>query len=274
MKGTRRRHPHSHRSAMPTLLSIITLLISLTRANVFPFSLVDAHKQSFEYGNLCITNRHVHLSTLKDASSSITVSFSSHLCDMELHKSKQHDHVSNDGASLRKTIPASVGAVLIGTNPNRLNLVKGGKPNRYNATIPVRSRNKEHHRLEYLSEYQHHITVNHLESNTRYYYKCVVVSAMNENISGEDDDSIDFEDEQRKLRGMNQTQREEKPSSLFQFTTGPSPSKHARAKVAIIGDVGAFRHSKETLSVLTRKQDEMNSIILVGDISYANGDHR
>ena len=101
--------------------------------------------------------------------------------------------------------------------------------------------------MDYLSEYQHHITVNNLEPDTLYYYKCVVMSAINDNISIEDDDSIDLADEQLNLRGLDQSQQKEKPSmdSMFQFRTGEYPDKHARAKVAMIGDVGAYSHSKE-----------------------------
>ena len=62
---------------------------------------------------------------------------------------------------------------------------------------------------------------------------------------------------------------------FYHFRTAPKVGNtHAPVTMAIIGDVGLYEHSKETLKVMANREREFDSILLVGDISYANGHHK
>jgi len=222
----------------------------------------------------CTTSRHVHLSTLKDSSTSIIISFSSHPCDMLLNEKN-----TGNVAGVKK-MPPSIGAVLIGTDPKieTFRLVIGSEaPQRYNATI----RHKDGRSYEYWSEYQHHVTIQDLEPDTTYYYQCIVIrqdDLVFETIRGEggsdsnDNETVDVKEQARYLRKLS---IEEKGDQVFSFRTSPVQGTEQSTKVAIIGDLGVFDHTKEMLSVLSsRHLEDVTSIILVGDISYANGFHR
>ena len=60
------------------------------------------------------------------------------------------------------------------------------------------------------------------------------------------------------------------------FTTAPAPgSIHATsASFAIVGDLGQFVHSQETMQHMKRHRDEYDVALLVGDIAYTEFDHR
>ena len=63
---------------------------------------------------------------------------------------------------------------------------------------------------------------------------------------------------------------------IFSFKTAlPQNDKSGgKTKFAIIGDLGVFDHTKETLLSMGKNVDRIDCVVLVGDISYANGDHR
>ena len=188
------------------------------------------------------------------------------------------NHPWHDYSALER-IPLSIGAVLIGTDPNpghdhdSFRMVLGGDPVRYNATIYHKDDS-----FPYWSEYQHHVTVHDLEPDTVYYYKCVVMENNVNTLDREDDDDdkVEMEEEKRKRRRVAEV---DTSTGIFQFQTGPVPGPHGRTKVAIVGDLGVSSRAKETLSVLSSRMDDVDSVILVGDISYATGsswnvDHR
>lgn len=177
-------------------------------------------------------------------------------------------------------MPPSIGAVLIGTDPsskekNRL-VIGTEKPQRYNATI----RHNDGRKYEYWSEYQHHVTIQDLQPDTTYYYKCIVLrqediafETIHNEVSndGDDDDIVDVKEEARYLRKLTGEEKGE----VFSFRTSPMKGTEQGTKVVILGDLGVFDHTKEMLSVLSsRHLEDITSIILVGDISYANGFHR
>ncbi len=60
------------------------------------------------------------------------------------------------------------------------------------------------------------------------------------------------------------------------FTTAPRPGSEAAtsATFAIIGDLGQFDHSRETLEHMTKNRDGIDAVVLVGDIAYTEYDHR
>jgi acid phosphatase type 7 len=74
------------------------------------------------------------------------------------------------------------------------------------------------------------------------------------------------------------------PAKIRSFRTAPAPTTREQAKdkayryprvnFAIVGDLGQFPHSQDTVARLMRSRDDVDSIILAGDIAYANMDHR
>jgi hypothetical protein len=45
-------------------------------------------------------------------------------------------------------------------------------------------------------------------------------------------------------------------------------------RFGIVGDLGQSTHSQETLVHMTRNVDQMDAVLLVGDIAYTSNDHR
>jgi predicted phosphodiesterase len=173
------------------------------------------------------------------------------------------------------------GAVWIGKDPLYLNttiLAKGSL--RYNVTIKPAKKNKAKPFI-YWSEYYHHVVVDNLLPNTIYYYQCILIDQstnsfaknrtnglvkMNPlNHSLTDKPNLEETVRKRHLKDSN---------NIHSFRTAPKPGTGARTKVAIIADVGVFQHSKDTLSYMGKEMDSLNAIFLLGDISYANSDHR
>mmetsp|Transcript_14786 Transcript_14786/g.23127 ORF Transcript_14786/g.23127 Transcript_14786/m.23127 type:complete len:679 (-) Transcript_14786:102-2138(-) len=102
---------------------------------------------------LCGSPRHLHLAVGKDPSTSMTVSFASPPCKDDI-------------------VPT--GAVLYGVNPNQLDriVVDSKPPARYNAITPLVRKNSTQ---PYVSDYLHHIQMEDLEPNSKYYYRCVIL---------------------------------------------------------------------------------------------------
>ena len=66
------------------------------------------------------------------------------------------------------------------------------------------------------------------------------------------------------------------PNQIRSFKTAPLPGTMPQKplKFAIIGDIGQFAHSEETLDHLIRENGEnISAILLAGDIAYSEGDH-
>jgi phosphodiesterase/alkaline phosphatase D-like protein len=196
------------------------------------------------------------------------ISFSSQPCDSQLHRTSE--------GKFDKLPLTSIGAVLIGTDPRSddFQLVIGRDgPQRYNATI----RHRDGKSFEYWSENQHHVTVEGLEPDTTYYYQCIVLS--DEDILwkatiDDDDMNVDDVDVKEEARYLRRLLLSEKGQELFRFRTTPKQGREERIKVAIVGDLGVFDHTTEMLSVLSSQLEGISYIVLVGDISYANGNHR
>jgi len=86
----------------------------------------------------------------------------------------------------------------------------------------------------------------------------------------DDGDAVEMEEEKRKRGRVTDVDTD---TGVFQFQTGPVPGPHGRTKVAIVGDLGLSSVTKEIFSVLSSRMDDIDSVIVVGDISYANGNH-
>jgi hypothetical protein len=160
----------------------------------------------------------------------------------------------------------------------------------------------------YYSPFQHHITIDRLEPNTTYYYIAVVgdrklgvehlrdmplkdhpsqhlnLDAQNKVMAAQEEISRDNEDGsiRHALRRLAPPPYDghEKPCiegyQVRSFTTAPLPgSEDAQsATFAIIGDLGQFDHSKETLMHMTNNRAGIDAVVLVGDIAYTEYDHR
>jgi hypothetical protein len=66
-----------------------------------------------------------------------------------------------------------------------------------------------------------------------------------------------------------------KMNSYSVSKTVPAPKdKYSRTKFAIIADLVVFDHTKENLRNLTDNINDIDFVVLAGDISYANRDYR
>ncbi|KAH9287763.1 hypothetical protein KI387_031880, partial [Taxus chinensis] len=129
--------------------------------------------------------------------------------------------------------PSSVGSeVQYGTHSGNLTFVQRGNSSVYNQIYPFERL------LNYTSGIIHHVRLQGLSSNTKYYYKCGDSSllAMSEENS---------------------------------FVTPPFPSPHSYPRrIAIIGDLGLTSNSSTTIDHLN--QNDPSLILMVGDMTYAN----
>ncbi len=267
----------------------------------------SGYETEFEF---CTSNRHVHLSSGRDASTSVIVSFSSHPCDIGEHNLigdrrllKNSNHSARNQYNTYEHLKPSRGGVILSTN--RDDVVSDssdhaimidnkddstGMIRRYNATIIMK---KE--RIDYWSEYQHHVVVTGLEPNTKYYYKCVVAAGtLTSDDHGNDNDDDDYYNDgenhesayedyyrTRKTQTENNNNHTHKSTNdsgnkIFSFQTSPSKSNESgrTTKFAVIGDLGVFDHTRESLQSMKKHSDAIDFVILAGDIAYGNGDYR
>jgi hypothetical protein len=62
------------------------------------------------------------------------------------------------------------------------------------------------------------------------------------------------------------------PSSLPSNNNQPPPPPPQEVRFAIVGDLGQFPHSQETLQRLYRSPEDIDLVLLAGDIAYAGTD--
>jgi hypothetical protein len=233
--------------------------------------------------------KHLHLSVGRDPSTQMTISFASKW--------------SNPG------VEAPIAGVHIGTtSPDRLldRFVQEQEfPVKYESTF------HRHEDQIYYSPFQHHITIENLEPATTYYYIVVLgnrtlgmedlrgkdlrdhpsqhANADKENMAAEnkvmfsqEEMNEENEDGYRYLRRLAPPPydgHEEPCPEGFQvrsFTTAPRAGSEAAksATFAIIGDLGQFEHSQETLEHMKNNSEGIDAVVLVGDIAYTEYDHR
>ena len=224
--------------------------------------------------------KHIHIAVGSDPTTQMTITFATKW--------------SYPGVS------APVGGVHVGTSPDNLDrfIEEQEFPLSYNSTNP--------RGLKYYSPYQHHILVDGLEPGTTYYYVVVAgprdegTSALrgkplrdhpsqhihaHEDLIAEshilDEDELNAleEDSGRRLAAPDPPyDGSNKPCTeghkVRSFTTAPETDPDSAIAFAIIGDLGQFHHSKETLESMNEHSDEFNAVILVGDIAYTGFDHR
>jgi len=232
--------------------------------------------------------KHLHLSVGKDPTSEMIVSFASKW--------------SEPGVS------APIAGIHVGRSPDQLDRFVGEQelPVRYTSALV---RHQDQH---YYSPFQHHITIDQLEPDTVYYYVAVLgdrsdgidvlretalryhpsqrvhENTVAENIimQAEEMANEDNEDDFRRLRrklAPPPYDGHEKPCyeghQVRSFKTAPVPvnpvsGEHATATFAIIGDLGQFTHSQETLENMRDNREGIDAVVLVGDIAYTDYDHR
>jgi acid phosphatase type 7 len=228
--------------------------------------------------------RHVHLSVGPDPATSMIVTF----------------------ASIPSQYAAPVGGVLLGTVPGDLTervVVEDEPPTGYNLTVTQGG----NYGNSYVSPHYHHVVVRNLQPNTTYYYQPQVhysraefgnynrnEKSKNTHFHWNQSDTFASEQEmEQALDRADQKGNKEKDDSqrlLLEAYDGsardcPSPDRIRSFKtapklgsdtlnLAIIGDLGQFAHSIETLLRLQRDREHVDAILLIGDIAYTEEDHR
>ena len=103
----------------------------------------------------------------------------------------------------------------------------------------------------YKSQYFHHLKINHLKPDTRYFYQ---------------------------VGDNSKNQKNQMWSEVYSFKTPPSSQGHNgndnnfKVNVAIVGDLGQTKVSQKTLDLIKERKDRVNAIIIAGDLSYADCD--
>jgi hypothetical protein len=225
--------------------------------------------------------KHIHIAVGKDPTREMTVSFASKWAHPD--------------------VPAPMAGVHVGTSPFNLHRFVGEHefPITYTSTSP-RSGDA------YYAPYQHHITIDGLEPNTTYYY-VPVVGKRSEGIQKLQDQPLrdhasqhphESEIAENKIVSVEEMNDEEEGSArlmirrklapppydgsgkpctedgrVLSFTTAPETTT-GPVTFAIIGDLGQFDHSQETLEHMRDHAEGIDAVILVGDIAYTNYDHR
>jgi predicted phosphodiesterase len=215
---------------------------------------------------LCTTNRHVHMSTLSDASQSAIITFSSLPCDIQ----DQTLWGRNHDTKVYQTSTTKQGALLLGMNRLKLDsVVLTDVVMRYNTTIIPKKNSSP---FIYWSEYYHHVIIHDLLPNTTYYYQCILTEPTSNRQRTPINTTVNDETEQELVQRLRFLIKDS--NNIHSFHTSPAPGPDVITKVAIIADVGVFQHSKDTLIILEKHMSTIDSIFLLGDISYANSDHR
>jgi hypothetical protein len=144
------------------------------------------------------------------------------------------------------------------------------------------------------------VTISNLQPSTTYYYRpeihatvkgfgtqkvrraTAIVGVKQEEIKikWEDMEEDETEDEfdQRRLIKHPPYSGWKKPcpssSKIRSFRTAPVPGSDGPLNFAIVGDLGQFSHSEETMARLIRSKGDIEVMILAGDIGYGEQDHR
>lgn len=253
----------------------VTLVAALLAAFV-PTTSARAHPRHCE-GHV----HHVRIAPGVDASTEMIVSF----------------------ASLPGVHEAPTGGVLIGTTPSKMDtaFVETEPATTYSVqTSPSRANNGDD---TYTSPYYHHVTITGLKPYTTYFYKPVIHSNLRgfskyDKVKAADgfvqtrdgteeriEDTVEIASEgsTRWLRSLPPYDGNQKkcpdPDRIRTFRTAPAsatPGDESTVQpvsFAVMGDLGQFAHSAETLSRMIRSRHEIDALILAGDLAYPRLDH-
>jgi hypothetical protein len=220
---------------------------------------------------------HIHLAVGHDPAREMTISFASTWSNNES--------------------VAPIGGVRLGLAPDQLDrfVPEQEYPLQYNTTI-----HHEHHPTqEYVSPFQHHITLGGLKPSTKYHYVAVVgdreagIEKLAATSFGDSHSRSSMEEREAMMHGENNNDEDgtlrlrrrlsppaydgsDKPCTdghkVRSFTTAPESSE-SPVSFAIVGDLGQFGHSQEILDHMRKTRNKVDAVMLVGDIAYANGYH-
>jgi hypothetical protein len=217
---------------------------------------------------------------------------------------------SQDSYSQNETSSPVYGAVLVGEHPtqlDRLVLEDEEGPLFYSSLQPGT------HPM-YASPFQHHITITGLEPQMRYYFQCLTRPTLEELLELQHEvKAAKHKDEQvakQILEQEEESEQDEKDAGrrrlklqwerhLLRRRLAPPPydstqcacpdpdrirsfrtfyrTGHGYPRFAIMGDIGQFPHSEETMDHLRlhHLQDKkIDAIVLAGDLAYSELDHR
>jgi hypothetical protein len=215
-------------------------------------------------------------------------------------------------ASIPSKFDAPVGGVLVGLSPSDVNhlVLEQDPPTHYSLSSPHHG---SHDAGRYYSSYYHHVVISGLEPSTTYYYRPVVQATAHafdkykllrvrdeeEGGGSAGDDELsklellhDFEEAvEDEVSGSAHDRRQSRwlmewgpydgshrecpsPDRIRSFRTAPVPGNQTVVNLAVCGDVGQFPHSEELVTRMLRSRDEIDAMILAGDVAYASLDHR
>lgn len=237
---------------MPFCFLLLHFLLLLS---IFTASAAD---RVYVHPRSCETLRHVRLSVGRqpDATTSRIVTFASR--------------------SSADKEDAPVGVVYLGTSPFELNQrVVQQDANSHYALMGVGDKTGNAGK-DYYSPYYHHVVLTDLQPNTHYYYRVGLVE-QERNDDDDDDDDKEQSDNERQLLRWPPYNPDGKPCpdqlKIHSFRTGPFETD-APVTLALVGDLGQFPHSEDTLARMVRDADQIDVAILAGDVAYTEMDHR
>ena len=195
-------------------------------------------------------------------------------------------------------VEAPIGGIHLGLSPDNLDryIPEQEFPISYNTT-------HSNPKLgEYYSPFQHHILVDGLEPATTYYYVAVVGprdegsdvlrdKPLRNHPSQHPEESKVAVLEIRSEKELNAKEEDNgrrlapppyngsrlpctEGHKVRSFKTAPKTSPNVPVTFAIIGDIGQFEHSRETLTDMAERRDSIDAVMLVGDLAYTEYDHR
>lgn len=200
---------------------------------------------------------------------------------------------------------APVGAVLIGESPSHLDwlVMEEEPPTFYNTSSLCGNCGNYDDGKMYYSPFYHHVTIKGLDPATTYYYRPVVrpnkedfkkyirgswnatTTSSTAMYNLEDEARQDEEDTNyRELLLQSNHRRLNWPpydgsnrdcpavDKIRSFRTAPVPG-HPQLNLAIMGDIGQFPHSEETVASMLQSRDAIDAVILAGDVAYTGQNH-
>ena len=178
------------------------------------------------------------------------------------------------------------------TNPPTGVVYYGTSPLELDTRVVQQDENSHYHLLhigdkygnfgqDYYSPYYHHVLLEDLQPNTVYFYRVGLVEQEkgDETIvaSSSANKNSDHERTRRQLLRWPPYNPDGTPCpdalKIHSFRTG-SLQPDTPVKIALVGDLGQFPHSEDTLARMARDADTTDLAILAGDVAYTEFDHR
>jgi hypothetical protein len=175
------------------------------------------------------------------------------------------------------------GGVLIGTDPDKLErvVVEKEPASFYEAELPP------HYHKKYNSPYYHHVLIDDLEPNTQYFYQCLI-HPDHASLKGEANkrppSTFEFQEEEEESKEEEEGDAGRRlgpppydpkqhgacpdPNQIRSFRTAPVVGPDSFVKFAIVGDIGQFDHSIETMRHFRTHTSGVDAMMLTGDLAY------